>query len=150
MKDFKKALLQLEKTLEFYLKEKSPFSLPENIKILIVTFLPYFLIIGLIFSLPSFLAFFGRIRILPFYESWLPQKPFFSYQFSNLVAFLAMIFQAISLPYLFKRKKEGWQLVYYATLIWILYSLFWFDLIGGIISGLISLYLLFQVKEYYR
>jgi hypothetical protein len=54
-----------------------------------------------------------------------------------------------SLPGLFARKMSGWKLAFYARLASIVYGLLSYAIIGAIVGGLISLYVLFQIREKY-
>lgn len=148
--DLKNALVKLEETLELYLLKKAPFSIPDNIKDLIVQFAPYLTILGVILGIPSVLTLFGLGGLFySFPGFWAPRFSFF-YQLSTVVLAVTLVLEAMAIPGLFKREKKAWKLLYYAALVWVVHSLVRFDLIGALISGLISFYVLFQVKEYYK
>ncbi|KKU12762.1 MAG: Chromate transporter, partial [Parcubacteria group bacterium GW2011_GWC2_45_7] len=55
----------------------------------------------------------------------------------------------LAIPGLFKRQEKAWKLLYYATLLGGLQNIVTMQ-IGGLIGTLVSLYLLFQVKGYYK
>lgn len=65
------------------------------------------------------------------------------------IAFVAFVLEVLAMPGLFTRKKYAWTLVMYASLLSVVESLIHFS-VGGIIGGIIGLYILFQVKEYYK
>jgi hypothetical protein len=44
---------------------------------------------------------------------------------------------------------SGWKFAFYARLAGILYSLLSYAIIGGLVGGLIGLYILFQIREKY-
>lgn len=148
--DLKNALAKLEEILELYLVKKAPFSIPTNIKDLIVQFAPYLTILGVILEVPAVLTIFGFGGFFySFPGFWTPRFSFF-YQLSIVVLLATMVLEAMAIPGLFQRTKKAWRLLYYAALVWVVFNLVHFDLVGAIVSGLISFYILFQVKEYYR
>jgi len=55
-----------------------------------------------------------------------------------------------ALPGLFARKMAGWRLLFYSQLVSIVYNLLSGAIIGGLLFGLIGLYILFQVRPLYR
>jgi hypothetical protein len=68
--------------------------------------------------------------------------------FSLSIAWLLTV--VASLPYLMNRRKRGWRLVFYATMITMLDAFLYLDL-GTIVAHLfIVWYLLFQIKSLYR
>jgi hypothetical protein len=69
----------------------------------------------------------------------------------GLVAIISMIpfvLEALALPGLFKRSKYAWNFLMYASLVAIVENILSFS-VGGIIGGIIGLYILFQIKELY-
>jgi hypothetical protein len=61
----------------------------------------------------------------------------------------SLILEAMALPYLFKYKKEGWNYIFYATLLTLISHMLYFDF-GGILGSIISLYIIFQIKNQYK
>jgi hypothetical protein len=60
------------------------------------------------------------------------------------------VLRGVALPGLFARKMSGWKLLFYAQLVSMLSSLIigaWFSVIIG---GLISLYVMFQLRSMYK
>lgn len=116
--------------LELYLVKKAP-TLPTNIKNFIVMVAPYLTIVSLIFTVPALLS-----------------------TTKNLISavFILGIFvlEIIAIPGLFKKTKFAWNMVFYAELISIVSGLINFSILASIIFPLISLYILFQIKEYYK
>jgi hypothetical protein len=55
-----------------------------------------------------------------------------------------------ALPGLFARKMAGWRLLFYSQLVSIAISMLSGNIIGGLLFGLIGLYILFQVRMLYR
>lgn len=141
---------KLIKTIDEYNK-KVP-ALPANIKELLVQFAPWGAIITVALSIPTILSIFGV-------GSYLGMYGMRGYFFANVgtryfivVAFLIanLVLRGLSIPGLFAKSIKGWNLFFYSILLYAVYSLINYDILGGLISTLISLYLTFQVREYYK
>lgn len=147
--DWKYYLKQLEDTLELYLVKKAP-ALPENVKETIVKFAPWITLILIILALPAILAIFGlSALVMPF--SYLGGFRYgLNYTLTIVVSAVVLIIEAIAIPGLMKRSKSAWNLVYYATLIGAIQNLISFNIGALVIGTLLSLYVLFQVKSYYK
>jgi len=143
-------LNQFEKICQQYLVDKAPFAIPENIKELIVKYGPYLTILIIILAAPSLLALLGIGAVfMPF--SYLRGVNYgFSYSLSMIVLAAGLILNLVALPGLFQRRLSAWRLMYYSVLVSALHSLISFNLGNLIISSLISLYVLFQIKSYYK
>jgi hypothetical protein len=139
---------QLEEFLELYLVKKAP-ALPPDIKEAIVKFGPWVILILMLMTLPLVLTFLGiGAALTPFSFAWGVSRGF-SYLISMILSLIMLILQAIALPGLFKRSLKSWYLVFYSTLVYAVESALTFSL-GGLIIGVpLSLYILFQIKEYY-
>ena len=148
-KDFKSYLVTLEDTLNLYLVKKAP-SIPSNIKDLIVKFGPYLVALSLLSFLPSVLALFGLgslYRGLGIFRTYHLST---GYQLSLLIMTVSFVLVAIALPGLFKRKLSSWRLLFYSGLISFVHSLIYGNIISALLSTLLSFYLLFQIKSYYK
>lgn len=149
--DPKQALGQLEETLEVYLVKKAPFSIPENWKELIVQFAPYLTILGIIVSVPAVL---GLGALVSPFTAFLGPRYALSYGFNYVLSMIALavviVFEALAIPGLFKREERAWRFLFYASLVNVVSGFFGGDWVGMIVGTLISWYVLFQVKEYYR
>jgi len=148
--DLKQALGQLEKTLETYMVKKAPFSIPENWKELIVKFVPYLTILRIIVSVPAVFLGLGLGALFSPFLSFLGPSYGFNYLLSMIVLGVGIVLKAMAVPGLFKRQEKAWRLLFYSSLVSALSGILGIDLIGTIIGTLLSLYILFQVKEYYR
>jgi hypothetical protein len=151
--DFSSALSQLDDTLELYLVKKAP-NLPKTIKDLAVVLTPWFTLLGVIFGIPTVLLAFGLGAFIGPLSTISGPVPAISYgigyTFSMLILAFALVLDAFAIPGLFKRQAKGWRLLYWATLVGFVSSLFSFNLFSGIIGTLISLYFIFQIKSYYK
>jgi hypothetical protein len=140
---------RLTDLLDEYLVKKVP-NLPESWKNFIAKILPWLTLISLIISIPLILAFFGiSLVVLPI--------SFLGGLGSGINALIAWVVLVIScaldlfaLPGLFKYKKQGWTYLYWGILLNGVYNLFTLNLGSLIIGTGISLYILFQIRTYYK
>jgi len=125
-------------------------NLPANIKQVIVKIAPYLAVIGIILSLPAVLAIIGLGAI----GSSIIAGGAWGYAGSGTLAVVfavvSVVLLALSVKGLFARTMSGWQFMYYNALVSAVYSLLRVDIMSFIIGTGVSLYLLFQVKSYYR
>ena len=132
--------------LDFYLVQKAPFQIPDNIKEVIVKFGPWITLVLLILSLPPLLFVLGvGTAFVPFggvgyATSW-------GYLTVGLVIQIGLTIAA--LPGLFARKMAGWRLLFYAQIVSFVVSLLSGAIIGALIGALIAFYILFQVRTKY-
>lgn len=68
---------------------------------------------------------------------------------ATIIAFVIFILEICAIPGLFGRKKYAWTLIMYGALLTVISDIVFFS-IGGILGGIIGLYVLFQIKEYYK
>jgi len=133
--------------LDFYLVKKAPFQIPDAGREWIVKFGPWITVVLLILTLPLLLFALGIGTIfMPFggvgYASGFGLLTLF------VIAEIGLMIAA--LPGLFARKMAGWRLLFYSQLVSIVYNLLSGAIIGGLLFGLIGLYILFQVRPLYR
>jgi hypothetical protein len=140
---------QLEATLKEYLIDKAP-AMPAKWKELLVKYLPWITLIVFIVFLPVVLAVLGIGAVLLPFSFVGGIGSGISYTLSVLVLAAALVLEAMAIPGLFKQTAKSWRLLYYSALINALYNLLTFNLSGLIIGTLITLYLLFQIKSYYK
>lgn len=148
--DLKTSLAKLEETLDLYLVKKAPFQIPKNIKELIVNFGPWLMAIGIVFSLPMILFALGLGTILAPFGILAGAGAGLAGIVGTVILAVSLVLEAMALPGLFKKSEKGWTLVYYATLVNAAHSLITFNLGGLVIGTLVSLYILFQIKELYK
>lgn len=151
--DLNASLGQLEKTLDLYLGEKAP-QLPKNVREIIVNLAPWLTLIGIVISLPLVLLALGLGALAtPFMFLAGPAAGVsygVNYTISMVVLGVALVLDAFAIPGLFSRSRKGWRLVYWAVLVSLVSNLFTLNIVGGLVGALISLYFLFQIKEYYK
>lgn len=138
---------QLESTLQSYLYDKAP-HLPSNWQEVLVKFLPYLTILFVVLAIPVLLAALGVSAFL---------SPFMmmtggvgSYSFMMIIFGVSVVLEAMAIPGLFNKSAKSWKLLYWSTLVNALYNFFIFNLVGFVVGGALSLYLLFQIKKYYH
>lgn len=133
-------------TLDDYLVKKAPFQLPDSGKEFLVKFGPWISLVLLVLPLPVLLLALGLGTLfMPFagvaYAS--------GFGLSAVLALVQIALLVLALPGLFARKMAGWKLLFYEQLVSMVGSLLAGAIIGGLFWGVISLYLLFQIREKY-
>jgi len=74
----------------------------------------------------------------------------FTYYVGIVILIGSALLEAMAVPGLFKRSMSAWKLMFYSTLVSFIGTVVQGSVLGGILSLLIGMYLLFQVKEKYR
>ena len=143
-------LVQLENLLDEYLVKKTPFTLPDGWRKAIVKFAPWFSLILMIVALPALLALFGLGAIFTPLSYLGGLQTGINYTFGLVIAAVTVVLNGMAIPGLFKRTRQGWNFVFYATLVGVIENAIHFNIGGLIIGSLLSLYILFQVKGYYK
>lgn len=131
-----------------YLGKKAP-ALPVQVKSFLVLVAPWLIIISILMALPAVLLLLGINTFLPglFYYQAAGTANF---TLVLLIEAIALVFNVLALPGVFKKTMAGWNWVYYSVLVQTLASLLSGNLVGGIIGLIISMYILFQIKSYYH
>ena len=147
--DWKTYMDKLKDLLELYLVKKAP-GLPKAWKELLVNLAPWLTVVMLVLLLPIVLAIFGlSIFTMPFaFLGGL--KAGTGFIISWVFSIVTIVLYALAIPGLFKRQQKAWNFMYYAALITAVENLVSFNVGGFVVGTLISMYFLFQVKEYYK
>jgi hypothetical protein len=147
--DWKSLLAQLESQLQLYLGDKAP-SIPKEWKELMVKIAPWLTLVMAVLALPAIVAILGLGSfVLPLsYVGGM--RAGMGFTISWVFSLVILVLDIMASPGLFKRTRQAWYLLYYASLLGAVQSVISFNLGGLIIGTLLSLYLLFQVKEYYK
>ncbi|KKQ23535.1 MAG: hypothetical protein US40_C0013G0020 [Candidatus Roizmanbacteria bacterium GW2011_GWC2_37_13] len=148
--DLKSMMGRLEDTLTTYLVDKAPFQLPSGAKEAIVKYGPWITLILLILALPALLFAFGLGTFLAPFAFLGGLQAGVSYGFGMVFSAVILVLEALAIPGLFKRKLSAWRLIYYGALLGGVQSVLSFNLGGLVIGTGISLYILFQIKSYYK
>lgn len=143
----------LDNLLDEYLVKKAPYQLPTNARQALVNAAPWlsliFGILNVIRALSVFwigavfepLAMFGGPSVAGSY---------FIVAFSLILLGVTGVLNLMAFGPLKARSMRGWRLLYYSQLVWIVSELLQYNLVGALLGGLIGLYLLFQIKSYYK
>jgi hypothetical protein len=145
----KAGFAQLENLFDEYLVKKAP-ALPANIKELLVNFAPWIIIISIILAVPAILAVLGFGTLFAPLGYVFRARLGLLYILSIIFLLVTLLIRVMALPGLFNRTRKAWNLLYYSVLLNAVYSLLTVSIVGFLLGTLISLYLLFQVKEYYK
>lgn len=159
-------LAQFEAWLYEVLVYKFPYQLPSAAKEWIVRYGPWVtLVLGIILALsviPALMALMAVASYSTMYSGMYGVAvaavagPMFYVSLAVLAVQLVIMF--ISIPMLLKRQRKGWQLVFYANVVSLVYSLVsalnygylnFGTLLSGLVGAAIGLYFLFQIRSYY-
>lgn len=148
----------IEGWLETYLVKKAPFQIPANGREWLVKAAPWIDLVLLILLLPAILLVFSVGSFVGVVNPAIGVAVGPLYWLAILVLVVQAVVMGVALPGLFKRKRSAWKLLFWATLVSIAYGLVgWAGTptdIGGLfwslLSAVISLYILFQIRDYYR
>lgn len=139
---------QLETSLEGLFLKKLP-ALPKKVKDFIVQFSPWMAVVALVMSLPTILGVLGLRGMMSRYWGY-GYGLGYGYSIAVWISIVSMVLMAVALPGLFKRALFAWELLFYSVLIMAVYNLVIFNLGNLIIGTGISMYILFQIKSYYK
>lgn len=145
----KQYINKLQDFLDLYFGKKAP-QLPENIKEALVKYSPYLVIVAIVLAVPGLLIALGISTLAVPFAAMGAFRYGPSFTLAGLVLLISLVLEAVALPGLFKRAKSAWNLMFYSSLINAVYQLVTFNLGGLIIGTLISFYILFQIRSYYR
>lgn len=147
----KSFLKQMEDFFYTYLHKKAPFHIPPNGREAIVKIGPWIALVLMILALPAILVALGLSAIFaPAAYMYGGYHTGAGFMLQGLLSLMALVMQAIALPGLFKRALKSWYLLYYAALISAVAQLLGGQVIGMLVGLIISLYILFEIKEYYK
>ena len=133
------------------LYSKVPWHFPTNVKEVIVKVGPWITLVLMVFAIPIILAALGLTALFsPVAMMYGGYHLSLGFLLAGIISLLSLVFEAIALPGLFARSLKGWYLIYYAALLSALGNLIRVDIFGLIIGLAISLYILFEIKPYYK
>jgi hypothetical protein len=133
--------------LDFYLVQKAPFQIPDNVKEWIVRYGPWITLVMLVLALPPLLFVLGiGAAFIPF--AGVGYATGFTYL--TVVLIIELGLRAAALPGLFARKMSGWRLVFYAQIVNFVFTLLSGSVVGAVLGAVISMYVLFQVRPLYK
>ena len=153
------ALQQLETKLDEMLVKKAPFQIPEAGRKWIADYAWIFALVGVVLGV---LAFFPLLAVVGLVSTF---GVAVGAGFAVLMAWLSLavlgayiVVLGIATPKLKNKQPMGWNLCYYSTLFffaydvvnWIRYPAGIFNLLLNLIGTLAGLYVLFQVRSYFK
>lgn len=140
---------QFIKTLDNIFVKKAPFQLPDGAKEWLVKYGPWITLVLIVLLLPVILLALGvSAFVVPFVATADPRVTA-GLGFAWVFSLATLGLQVTALPGLFARKKSGWTLLLYATLINAVYNLLTFQWGSLIIGTVVSLYILMQIRSKY-
>ncbi len=142
------ALNKLDKQVDD-MSAKLP-ALPENFRELIVKFSPYIAVISIVFSLPLVLGVLGLSAVAAPFAALGGLHAFTGFSLSIIFVIGNVILTAMAIPGLFARKRIAWEYMLYSVILTAISSLISFELGSLVVGTAISLYVLYQVKSYYK
>ena len=138
----------IESQIENFVTKTLP-PLPEKAIEILVQLSPWFAVLGVILGVPTIMTLLGFSRAAAYYQlagiglGW-------GYQVSNILFIIQMVLSALAIQGLFARKLSAWRLMYYSAWVSIVANLISGEVLGMLIGGLLSFYILFQVKKAYK
>jgi hypothetical protein len=133
--------------LEPFFTTKAPFQLPEGVREWLVKFGPWITLVLLVLALPAVLLLLG---ISAFVVPAAAVTGNTGFGVGVILLIVQLVLQAASLPGLFARKLSGWNLLFYSDILGLVVSIMNGNIVGAIIGTVIGLYILFQIKSYYK
>ncbi|MCE6991537.1 hypothetical protein [Dyadobacter sp. CY323] len=139
--------LLLEKELEpIFLEKFPPFS--DSVKEFLVQYGPYFILILSVFGLFGLLTAFG-IGGAAMGMGAVSIGMGFNFYVGVVLIVITLIMYLMAFTPLRARKRSGWNLLYYASLINVVTQLIQLNIIGALIGALIGFWVLFQIRGKY-
>ena len=151
-------LATLEAWLYDMLVVKAPFQLPKELTNFIVQYGPWITLVIAVLMLPAVLAVLGLSAFVGSLGAYYGANIGLFYWLSIVALVIQIAIMLISVPMLLKRQRQGWLLIFYADIASFTYSLLGslsspYSMVGGVLGALISvvigMYILFQIRSYY-
>lgn len=143
------SLKGLEQSLDLYFGKKAP-ALSTGVKEFLVTIAPWVTLVSVVISLPAILALIGISSFVMPYAPVMYVGQGTMWFLSATFLVVTIVLEALAIPGLFSRSKQGWNLVFYSCLVSLVAQVVSLNLIGAVISAIISFYFLFQLRSYYK
>lgn len=152
-KDIMQYLHEVDKFFQDIYVTKAPFNIPESWREIIVKVSPYLNIFGILMSLVALPMLLGLGAMGSFLgmASGATLNPL-----NNVMGILGLAFTLANLVLmimaaqgLFKRKASAWKLLFYASLLNVVQAALSFNIGGVVITLVVGMYVLYQVKAKY-
>ena len=148
-------LSQLTKTLDEYYA-KSP-ALPANVKETLVSFAPWLALIAGVLALLSGVSLFGLLGLATSVMPYAVAAGVGGFAITAILSLLVLLVTGVIYLLAFSplkgKKVKGWNLMFYAMLLYVLSSVVTlrpFGIVESLVGFLIGYYFLYQVKSYYK
>jgi len=130
---------------DLFLKKAPPLS--KNAKEWVVKIAPWLALVFGLMVLSGLLTVSGfGIITAPL---WIFSRHSTFYLISTIIGIAQAVLELIAVPHLFKRTKRGWELLYWSNLLGVLSGIIHIS-VFSLIFVAVSLYFLYQVREYYK
>lgn len=151
----KSQLQGLEGFFDTYLRIKAPWQLPAGAREWIVKYGPWislvFLILGALVLIPLLVLALGLTAVtLPFAAAAGGLHTSIFGWIGIIISLAVLVMQGIAIPGLLKRQLSGWKMLYYAELLSIVGQIINRDFISAIFTIIIGMFILFQIRSYYK
>lgn len=142
--------LPLEKELEPIFLDKFP-AFPDEVKEFLVKYGPFLMLIGAILGISALIGAYGVLGGSEIYGLGLSAYGGAGIQLwiGMAITLGVMILYLLAFKPLRERKKQGWNLLYYALLLNLLSSIIQFHIFGAIFTAVIGFWVLFQIRDKY-
>lgn len=151
--DITKSLSGLEASLEDFFVKKAPYQLPTSAKELIVAFIPWITLIFAVLALPLLVAALGLSAIFAPFAAFGGVRSAAATSaglLAGIPLLAAVVLELMSVKGLLAKSKSGWNFAFYASIASLLSSLLSFDILGAVLGAVITWYILFQIRSYYK
>lgn len=139
-------LAKLDKILEEYLVGKAP-ALSASTKDSLVKILPWLALIFGLLAVPGILAVFGVGAIATPFLMLAGQRTLL-FWISWIIMVFQVVFELMAVRPLFAHSRTGWELMFYSSLLGVVYTLMSFSPLA-LVMTVAMFYLLYQVKSSY-
>ena len=136
--------------LDLWLGQKAP-QLPPHVKEFFVKTAPYISLVFIILALPGvflLVSFLGYSSAFFSYLIEMGYNPGMGLASATFIG-LELVLEIIALPGLFNRTPSGWNFTFYARIAAAVASALSLYSYGWVLSLLVGLYILFQIRPYY-
>jgi hypothetical protein len=144
---------QVDHTIDPYFTQKAP-QLPANIREILVKIAPYVTIVGVVIAALGLLVLVGvSVFTSPFLLMFAGvggAQALAGGVLGIIFMIIQTVLEAMAIPGLFKQKRSAWELLFVAGLVGLVYDLVSLNLIGLVLHFLITFYILYQIKGYYK
>lgn len=151
--DVNQWLGKIDAFFEEYLVKKTPVTIPDKWKEILVKVYPYLNVLFIILAVPAILmmlgvgAFLGTVGMVA--NASVNGLSSAMGIVSIVLSVVALVLQILAAKGLFARKAAAWRLMFYAQLVGIVQTVLYGQIVGALLGIVIGMYLLYQVKEKY-